>query len=74
MSKEEKEYWAARDPIPAFERVLLDGELLDAGTAAGMKKSVEAEVQTAIEFARSSPDPKPEDTYNDLYLSMEVPR
>jgi pyruvate dehydrogenase E1 component alpha subunit len=74
MSKDEKEYWAARDPIPAFEKVLTDAKILDAGKAADIKKSVEAEVQAAIEFAQNSPYPKPEDTYNDLYLTMEVPR
>jgi pyruvate dehydrogenase E1 component alpha subunit len=74
MSKEEKELWAARDPIPAFEKVLLDAKVLDAAGADGIKKSVQAEVDAAVEFAQNSPEPKPEDTYEDLYLTMEVPR
>jgi pyruvate dehydrogenase E1 component alpha subunit len=74
MSREEKEFWAARDPIPAFEKTLADAKVLDSAKAAEIKKSVEAEVQAAIEFAQNSPDPKPEDAYNDLYLTMEVPR
>ena len=74
MPKEEKEFWAARDPIPAFEKTLTMAKILDDAAAAEIKKSVDAEVRAAIEFGQGSPNPKPEDTFNDLYLTMEVPR
>ena len=35
---------------------------------------VEEKVDKAIEFGQTSPDPKPEDTYEGLYINIEVPR
>ena len=74
MTKEERQYWKSRDPIILFESLLLDGGILDDKEVSNLRKKVEAVVDRAIEFGQTSPDPKPEDTYKDLYVSMEVPR
>jgi pyruvate dehydrogenase E1 component alpha subunit len=74
MTTEEKEYWKERDPIPACEKMLkevgyLNGELINQ-----INGRVEEKVDKAIEFGQTSPDPKPEDTYEGLYIHIEVPK
>jgi pyruvate dehydrogenase E1 component alpha subunit len=74
MTDEEKEYWQKRDPIPAFEKVLLESGALDGRAVSDLKKKTEEAVDRAIEFGQKSPEPAAEDTYQDLYVTMEVPR
>ncbi len=74
MTKEEREYWKSRDPIILFESFLLDEGILDEKAVSELKKKVEEKIDKAVEFAHNSPNPKPEDTFKDLYITMEVPR
>jgi TPP-dependent pyruvate/acetoin dehydrogenase alpha subunit len=74
MSKEEKEHWAARDPIPACARSLTKAGLLEEAAQARLQAEVAAEVQEAIRAGQQAPEPSPEAAYQDLYVSMEVPR
>ncbi|MEW5815208.1 MAG: thiamine pyrophosphate-dependent dehydrogenase E1 component subunit alpha, partial [Spirochaetota bacterium] len=74
MSKEEKEYWKAKDPIPACETVLKATGYADKDLFSKIRSEVEQEVEEAMRFAQASPEPKPEDTYNGLYVTIEVPR
>ncbi|MCL4378436.1 MAG: thiamine pyrophosphate-dependent enzyme [Actinobacteria bacterium] len=74
MSKDEIEYWKTKDPIASFENLLIKEGLLSSAKAEEIRKIVDGKIDRAIEFARTSPDPKPEDTYKDLYVTMEVPR
>ncbi len=74
MSKEEKEHWAALDPIPACERALQEAGLLGGADKKRLKEEVAAEVQAAIREGQQAPEPSPEDLYQGLYVNMEVPR
>jgi pyruvate dehydrogenase E1 component alpha subunit len=74
MTKEERQYWKGRDPIILFESFLLDKDILDERTVSELRKKVDEKIDRAVEFAQNSPDPEPEDTYKDLYITMEVPR
>jgi pyruvate dehydrogenase E1 component alpha subunit len=74
MSKEEKEHWAARDPLPACRGKLEAAAFLDPAAQERLQAEVAAEVQSAIRAAREAPEPSPEALYQDLYVSMEVPR
>jgi pyruvate dehydrogenase E1 component alpha subunit len=74
MSKEEKEYWAAHDPIPACERRLREAGWLSDADQTRLKAEVAAEVQAAIRAGQQAAEPSPEALYQDLYVSMEVPR
>jgi TPP-dependent pyruvate/acetoin dehydrogenase alpha subunit len=74
MTKEEKEKWVKKDPIPFYEKILLAEGILGEERIAALRKSVEEHVQKAIEFGQKSPEPAPEDAYKDFYVSMEVPR
>ncbi len=74
MTDEEKEYWKKKDPIPAFEKLLLESGVLDSGVVEDLKKKTEEAVDRAIAFGQNGPEPAAEDTYKDLYVTMEVPR
>lgn len=57
-SKEEKEYFAAKDPIPAFEKHLLENKMCSAEDLDAIRKAVDAKVEEAVEFAEASPSPQ----------------
>jgi len=74
MTKEERQYWAARDPIGLFEQFLLTEGVFNESSLAEVKNAVGIQIDEAVLFGQNGPDPKPEDTYEDLYVNMEVPR
>jgi pyruvate dehydrogenase E1 component alpha subunit len=64
--------WTARDPIELHaERLLRAG--VSADELARLTNDVKAEIDEALEFARSSPEPDPDDATADLY-AMPVGR
>ncbi len=74
MTEEEKTYWKEKDPIPACEKMLKDVGYLNDELREQIHNEVEEQVDKAIEFGQTSPDPKPEDTYKGLYINSEAPR
>jgi TPP-dependent pyruvate/acetoin dehydrogenase alpha subunit len=63
---EEVELWKARDPLPRFEAYLTGHGVLTAEEIAGVHQAVERELEAAVEFARQSPLPLPEQALEDL--------
>lgn len=55
--KEEKEHYAARDPIPQLKKVILEGNILTQDELKAIEKDVLAEVDAAVQFAEESPKP-----------------
>ena len=53
----------ANDPIPAYEAKLVADGVLDQASIAATKTEASAEVEAAIAFAKSSPEPLPNDVY-----------
>jgi TPP-dependent pyruvate/acetoin dehydrogenase alpha subunit len=74
MTKEEKEYWASRDPLPACLRALQQAGFLDEAGGKLLQQQVAAEVQAAIRAGQQAAPPSPQALYEDLYVSTEVPR
>ncbi|MBU4293087.1 MAG: thiamine pyrophosphate-dependent dehydrogenase E1 component subunit alpha [Actinobacteria bacterium] len=74
IPKEEKQSWKKKDPILNFERVLLEEKIIDKSGIKELKDKIDKKIEEAIEFAQNGPEPKPEDTYSDFYVNMEVPR
>jgi pyruvate dehydrogenase E1 component alpha subunit len=74
MPTEEKDFWKNRDPVILFEKFLIKQRILDNDSIAQIRKTVEDKIEEAVQFGRQSPEPAPEDTYDDLYINMEVPR
>jgi TPP-dependent pyruvate/acetoin dehydrogenase alpha subunit len=60
-TREEEAAWQARDPLVGLR------ELIPEGSAAEMDEQVEAELDEAVEFARSSPDPDLANALDDVY-------
>jgi len=60
-TREEEEAWKARDPIARLRAQLPDAD------AAAVEAAVEEELDEAVEFARNSPEPDPEELLGDVY-------
>ena len=56
-SKEEKEHYAKRDPIPAFKKYAISRNLLTEADIKEIEEQVLAEVDESVEFADASPKP-----------------
>ncbi|MDA3889014.1 MAG: thiamine pyrophosphate-dependent dehydrogenase E1 component subunit alpha [Allgaiera sp.] len=65
--KGEKEALFARDPIPAMRKRLLADGTADEAQLKDMEARAEARVTEAIDFARSSPAPAPEDALTEIF-------
>ncbi len=64
-SREEEEMWKRRDPILAFQKVLrAEGFMPD--DFAEIERSVEKEIEEAVEFAENSPNPALESLHDDI--------
>jgi len=66
---EERSAWEARDPIAAFERLLLERGLLDAAGAEAIRERVERDLAEAVAFAEASPYPAPEEALDDVFAA-----
>ena len=66
-SKAEEVEWETRDPIITAKRQLGLTGLLSEAEAASIEQKVRAEVEAAVEFGRSSPDPEPDDALADVF-------
>jgi pyruvate dehydrogenase E1 component alpha subunit len=57
------------DPITRFEEKLVKDKVLTKKDSKAVWDAVKAELDAAIEFAKNSPYPKPEEALDDLYAS-----
>jgi len=71
-TKEEVAEWQKKDPVPRFEKVLLDKGLLTQEDILNIKKEADDEVAEAQKFADESPDPNPEDIFNKVYVTSHT--
>ena len=60
-SKEEKEYWLARDPIEKFAKYLVESGLMTEDEIAKHNKEIQDVVDDSVEFAENSPEPNPDE-------------
>jgi len=63
----EIERWQKDDPIAIFRSKLIAEGHFDPEAIAGEEARVEQEIQEAIDFAESSPNPEPAELYTDVY-------
>ncbi|HET7813594.1 MAG TPA: thiamine pyrophosphate-dependent dehydrogenase E1 component subunit alpha [Candidatus Baltobacteraceae bacterium] len=61
------------DPVPKFERFLLEHGILDEAGAEALKASVLAETNDATDRAESMPYPQPADLYSNVYAGSHEP-
>ncbi len=58
-SPEEKEFWAERDPITKFANYLTSNNLATSEKLKEIDNQIQAQINEAVEFAESSPEPDP---------------
>jgi TPP-dependent pyruvate/acetoin dehydrogenase alpha subunit len=63
----EVEAWMAREPIAPYRRLLIEQGVLSETEADGIEAAVVAELDRAVEYARTSPLPEPETALADLW-------
>jgi TPP-dependent pyruvate/acetoin dehydrogenase alpha subunit len=59
--------WKARDPIAAFEALLVEREVLSPADVARTRQAVDEEVAAALAFAEASPYPRLEEALEDVF-------
>ena len=67
-TKEEVARWRERDPLPAFERRLIEEGVIDEPQARRIDEDARARADAAVAFAEDSPFPAPETLYDDVYV------
>ena len=68
-TRAEIERYQERDPIKVFGSSLRDKGVLDDAGLKEIEDRVRAEVERAVKFADSSPEPAPEELYTDIYAT-----
>jgi len=70
--KEEEKVWLGKDPIPQAKEKLLKMQVLTEESAKDIEEKVKKEIEDAIEYARKSPSPEPEDTLVNVFAGGEA--
>lgn len=70
--QDEVQKWQENDPIGIFRKHLLDKGGFDQKALDEEEAKVEVELQEAVEFAESSPDPDPDALFEDIYVEEVV--
>jgi pyruvate dehydrogenase E1 component alpha subunit len=68
-SREETERLRGLDPVPAFRHRLIETGVLDETAARAIDDRVEAQVDSAVEFADTSPAPDPGQLFDYVYAT-----
>lgn len=66
-TREEEEQWKGLDPIQRMRQAILDRDSSAESALAQIDEEVTAEIDDAVEFARSSPDPQVAEAFTDAY-------
>jgi len=67
-TREEEEEWRKKGPIVRFKRRLIEDKIITEGEIEIMEQEVKKEVEEAVEYALSSPEPNPKDVEKYLYV------
>jgi pyruvate dehydrogenase E1 component alpha subunit len=70
-AKAEKEFWFARDPIKKFAAYLTEQNLADQEELKGIERKIQLELEEAVKFAESSPEPNPSELYRYVFAEDE---
>lgn len=69
-TQEELELWKKRDPVPRFERLLMERGVVDESYKQALLQRIEREIEEAIEFAEKSPHPEAHEILEDVYAPL----
>ncbi len=65
--KEEVEEWMERDPVPIYEKYLVENKAMTQDEMEAVKAEMLEEIDKAVKFAEESPDPSPEEVLEDVF-------
>jgi pyruvate dehydrogenase E1 component alpha subunit len=66
--QEEVKKWQENDPIGIFRKYLTENKNVSAKSLDEIDNRVDDEVNKAVEFAETSPEPAMEDLFTDIYV------
>jgi pyruvate dehydrogenase E1 component alpha subunit len=66
-SKEEKDFWFAKDPIKKLAGQLVEMNLATDEELKAIDKKIQLEVEESVRFAESSPEPDPSELYRFIF-------
>jgi pyruvate dehydrogenase E1 component alpha subunit len=66
-SKDEKEFWMARDPIKQFSAHMIEQNLASQAELKAIDRKIQTLTEEAVEFGLSSPEPNPADLYKYIF-------
>ena len=69
--KSQQEAWLKKDPIPRFEKYIQEKGVLSDREIQQMKKSVDAQIKEAVDFAMNSPEPELDSVFEDVYSDIK---
>jgi pyruvate dehydrogenase E1 component alpha subunit len=72
-TKEEVEEYKDRDPLIWVKQTILDNKWMTEEEINELDKKTKKEVEECVKFAEESPDPKPEELYEDVYYQEDYP-
>jgi pyruvate dehydrogenase E1 component alpha subunit len=65
--KEEVDRWRLQDPIEHVKRAAVERGVMTAAEEDELERRIAAEIDAAVEFAKNSPDPTPDQLMTDIY-------
>jgi pyruvate dehydrogenase E1 component alpha subunit len=68
-TQDELESWRKRDPVPTLRARLVDLGVLSAAEVDALEASVRQEVADALQFARDSPYPTPDEAFEGMFTT-----
>jgi len=66
----EVQKWMERDPIPSFEKQLLESKVLTEEDLRKIREAVQREIDEAVKFAENSPYPADREAVEDIYTDL----
>jgi pyruvate dehydrogenase E1 component alpha subunit len=70
-AEEVKRWQNDEDPLGIYHKFLVENKLATTAELEGLEKAAEQEVQEAVQFAESSPEPSAEDLFKNIYVQAE---
>jgi pyruvate dehydrogenase E1 component alpha subunit len=65
--KEEVERWRQQDPVEGVKRAVVELGVMRADEVEALEQRINTEIEEAVEFAKNSPDPTPDQLMTDIY-------
>lgn len=72
-TKEEVESYKDKDPITQVKNTISANGWMDEAAFKEMDKKIKSQVDACVKFAEESPDPEPEELYEDVYVQNDYP-